>query len=104
MEQSSIKVLNVGLLGLAFMLVFAAFQTMGNVQTVILDSAKNESSAGYVEGFTGDGFTSLAIVYAVFTFANWFAPPVVSFIGPRLTLIGMSLETDAKNVTGQKIG
>ena len=88
MEESSVKVLNVGLLGLAFMLVFAAFQTMGNVQTVILDSAANKTSKGYVEGFTGDGFTSLAIVYSVFTFSNWFAPPVVSFIGPRLTLLG----------------
>ena len=44
-------------------------------------------SGGYVEGFTGDGFTSLAIVYAVFSVANWFAPPVVSKIGPRFTLL-----------------
>ena len=41
----------------------------------------------YVPGFSGDGFTSLAIIYAVFSIANWFAPPVVAFIGPRLTLI-----------------
>lgn len=87
MEQQTVKNLNVFLLGLAFMLVFAAFQTMGNVQTVILDSAKNTTSGGYVEGFTGDGFTSLAIVYAVFSIANWFAPPVVSKIGPRFTLL-----------------
>ena len=44
MEQQTVKNLNVFLLGLAFMLVFAAFQTMGNVQTVILDSAKNKTS------------------------------------------------------------
>ena len=44
MEQQTVKNLNVFLLGLAFMLVFAAFQTMGNVQTVILDSAKNATS------------------------------------------------------------
>ena len=86
MEQQTIKNLNVFLLGLAFMLVFTAFQTMGNVQTVILDSAKNKSSDGYVEGFNGDGYYSLAVIYAVFTCANWFAPPVVSKLGPRITL------------------
>ena len=50
MEEKQLKVLNVGLLGLAFMLVFTAFQTLGNVQPIILDSARNESSGGYVEG------------------------------------------------------
>ena len=111
MEDRQVKILNVGLLGLAFMLVFTAFQTLGNVQPIILDSARNESTGGYVEGlhvmisnlkkipsylyillkklgFTGDGFLSNAIVNAVFTFANWFAPPVVSFLGPKITLIG----------------
>ena len=47
MEQQTVKNLNVFLLGLAFMLVFAAFQTMGNVQTVILDSAKNATSGQF---------------------------------------------------------
>ena len=47
MEQQTVKNLNVFLLGLAFMLVFAAFQTMGNVQTVILDSAKNTTSGEF---------------------------------------------------------
>ncbi len=87
MEEATVKNFNVFFLGLSFMLVFAAFQTMGNVQTVIIDSAKNASSDGYVPDFNGDGFTSLAIIYLVFAFANWFAPPVVSFIGPRFTLI-----------------
>ena len=41
-----------------------------------------------ITGFTGDGFLSNAIVNAVFTFANWFAPPMVSFLGPKITLIG----------------
>ena len=48
MEQQTVKNLNVFLLGLAFMLVFAAFQTMGNVQTVILDSAKNATSGQFL--------------------------------------------------------
>lgn len=88
MEESRQKVLNVGLLGLAFMLVFTAFQTMGNVQTTILKSASNKTSDGYVEGFTGDGYTSLAIIYSVFSFANWLAPSAVALIGQRFTLVG----------------
>ena len=92
MEEGLTKNVNVGLLGLAFMLVFAGFQTMGNVQPIILDSARNQTSDGYVPGFSGDGFTSAAIIYAVFTFANWIAPPIVSKIGPRFTLIGNGIQ------------
>jgi len=87
MEESKTKMLNVVLLGLAFMLVFTAFQTMGNIQTTILSSASNPNSAGYVDGFSGDGFISLALIYAVFSLSNWFAPSVVALIGPRLTLV-----------------
>ena len=46
MDENSIKILNVGLLSLAFLLIFTAFGTMANVQTVILDSASNKSSKG----------------------------------------------------------
>ena len=60
---------------------------MGNVQTTILNSAKNSTSGGYVEGFHGDGFTALAVVYASFSLFNWFAPSVLSILGPRITLV-----------------
>lgn len=87
MEESKTKMLNVILLGLAFMLVFTAWQTMGNVQTTILNSARKKGSPGYVEGFDADGFTSLAIIYASFSLSNWIAPSVVAILGPRLTLV-----------------
>ena len=87
MKQSTVKNLNIFVLGLAFMLVFTAFNTIQIVQTVILDSAKNNASSGYIDGFTGDGYYSLAVLYAVFAIANWFAPPVVSKVGPRFTLV-----------------
>ena len=51
--------INVFLVGLAFLLVFTAFQTMSNLQTVVIDSAKNPNSTGYVEGFTGNSYVSL---------------------------------------------
>ena len=64
MEERQVKLLNVGLLGLAFMLVFTAFQTLGNVQPIILDSARNESSGGYVDGlfiYDGRKFMNLTV-------------------------------------------
>ena len=72
MEEKTVKNFNVGLLGLAFLLIITGFLTMSNVQPVILDSARNETSDGFVPGFSGDGFVSVAIVYAVFTIANFF--------------------------------
>ena len=88
MKEETVKNLNVGLLGISFLLVMTGFQTMSNIQPIILDSARNETSEGFVPGFNGDGFVSLAIVYTVFTFANLIAPAFVSVIGPRITMIG----------------
>ena len=82
----TVRNINVFLLGLAFMLMFTAFQTMGNVQTTILNSARNNQSAGYVEGFDGTGQTSLAIIYVFFAVSNWIAPSVVAALGPRITM------------------
>ena len=83
MDIGNTKNLNVFLLGLGFLLVFAAFQTMGNVQTVLLKSAADPHSSGFVPGFSGSGYVSLAVVYAVFAAANWCAPPLVAAAGPR---------------------
>lgn len=83
MEETKIKNANVFLLGLAFMLVFTAFQTMGNVEKTILDSAKTNGSGGYVPGFSGSGYASLAIIYTAFAASNWMAPSAVALLGPR---------------------
>ncbi len=56
-------------------------------QTTILNSARNANSTGYVEGFTGSGYTSLAVIYAVFALSNWFVPSVISVVGPRISLV-----------------
>ena len=87
LKQQSIKNLNVAILAGSFLLVLTSVQTITNAQAVILASAKNSTlNAGYVPGFTGNGYTSLAFVYLVFTFANFLAPPVVSFFGPKMNL------------------
>ncbi len=78
------KNINVFLVGLAFLLTFTAFQTMSNIQTVILDSAQDPESDGYEKGFNGDGFIALCIIYGVSAVFNWFAPSVMT-VGKRLT-------------------
>ena len=37
--------------------------------------------------FNGDGFVSLAIVYAVFSIFNWFVPSVIALIGPNISMV-----------------
>ncbi|KAK4876681.1 hypothetical protein RN001_009187 [Aquatica leii] len=76
------KLLNVILLGFAFMFVFTAFQTMGNIQKTMLESIHNEDNS-----FNGDGYTSMAIIYAVFAVFNWLAPSVISLGGPKLAML-----------------
>ncbi|XP_043217140.1 UNC93-like protein MFSD11 [Amphibalanus amphitrite] len=76
------RFVNVIGLGFGFMFTFTAFQTMGIIEQTILDSVKEEDSS-----FTGDGFTSLAIVYAVFSLSNWFVPSVIAVIGPNVSMV-----------------
>lgn len=37
--------------------------------------------------FNGDGYTSLAIIYATFSLCNWFAPSFISITGPRTSIV-----------------
>lgn len=76
------KFLNVNILGLAFMLIFTAFQTMGNIQQTVIDSITQDDPS-----FIGNGFTSLAIIYAVFALSNWIAPSIITVIGPKYTMV-----------------
>lgn len=73
---------NVLSLGVGFMLVFTAFQTMGNVEKTVLDSIKKDTP-----GYTGDGYKSLSLIYIVFAICNWLAPSVISVLGPRLSMV-----------------
>ena len=48
---------------------------------MIFKSATDPNSGGFVDGFHGDGFTSNAIIYAVFAMASWLAPSAVAIKG-----------------------
>ncbi|XP_050544035.1 UNC93-like protein MFSD11 [Daktulosphaira vitifoliae] len=75
------RLMNVSLLGLSFMLVFTAFQTMGNIEKTILASIQNDYPT-----FTGDGYTSLSIIYVVFALSNWVSPTIISYAGSRMSM------------------
>ena len=54
---------------------------------MIFKSATDPKSGGFVDGFHGDGFTSNAIIYAVFAVASWLAPSAVAIKGPKIAMI-----------------
>uniref|UniRef100_A0A336MQ22 UNC93-like protein MFSD11 n=1 Tax=Culicoides sonorensis TaxID=179676 RepID=A0A336MQ22_CULSO len=73
---------NVIILGFGFMFLFTAFQTMGNIEKTVLDSIAQDDPT-----FKGDGYTSLAIIYAVFAIFNWFVPSIITASGPRVCIL-----------------
>jgi hypothetical protein len=38
-------------------------------------------------GFKGDGYTSLSIIYGVFSISNWLAPSIVAVISAKWSMI-----------------
>ncbi|XP_057310453.1 UNC93-like protein MFSD11 [Hydractinia symbiolongicarpus] len=78
-----IKMYNVVMHGVCFMLIFTAFQTSGNVQTSVLNSIKDKDGHS---PFQNKGYISLSIIYTVFSLANFVAPPIVNLFGPRVAM------------------
>ncbi|XP_075435854.1 UNC93-like protein MFSD11 [Ascaphus truei] len=79
MSPERMKLLNIFILGFAFMLMFTAFQTCGNVAQTVLSSLNSTD-------FHGSGYTSMAIIYGVFSASNLLAPSVVALIGCQLSM------------------
>ena len=75
------KTINVFALGFIFML--SASRVSISILKTVLSSATDHSGPGYVEGFSGDGYVSNAILYATFAFSNFLAPWIVDRLGPR---------------------
>ncbi|CAL8142309.1 unnamed protein product [Orchesella dallaii] len=72
------KFLQILLLSVSFMLLFTAFQTTSMTEQTVLASVRHEDPE-----FTGDGYVSLCIIYAVFALGSWVAPSIVAIIGPK---------------------
>ncbi|XP_026214474.1 UNC93-like protein MFSD11 [Anabas testudineus] len=73
------KLFNIIILGLGFMFMFTAFQTCGNIEQTVIKSFNSTE-------FHGSGYTSMAIIYGVFSASNLIAPSVVTLIGPQLSM------------------
>ena len=75
------KLVNVILLGLVFMLL--ASRTPISILKTVLYSARDPGGGGYIDGFSGDGYVANAILYSTFALSNFFAPWVISRLGPK---------------------
>uniref|UniRef100_A0A8D0CD75 UNC93-like protein MFSD11 n=1 Tax=Scleropages formosus TaxID=113540 RepID=A0A8D0CD75_SCLFO len=79
MSPAGKSLLNIIVLGFGFMFMFTAFQTCGNVEQTVIKSFNSSE-------FHGSGYTSMAIIYGVFSASNLIAPSVVTVIGPQLSM------------------
>uniref|UniRef100_A0A3B3ZUP1 Uncharacterized protein n=1 Tax=Periophthalmus magnuspinnatus TaxID=409849 RepID=A0A3B3ZUP1_9GOBI len=70
------KLLNIVILGFAFMFMFTAFQTCGNIELKVMSVSLN----------IGVLCCSMAIIYGVFSASNLISPSVVTVIGPQLSM------------------
>lgn len=75
------KFYNVIILGFCFMFIFTAFQTCGIIQALVLKSIHDEDNS-----YTGNGYVSLAIIYACLSLANWLSPSCLVYTGPKLAM------------------
>ncbi|KAE9547278.1 hypothetical protein FO519_009511 [Halicephalobus sp. NKZ332] len=72
---------NIFQLGLGFLLIFFAFGAQSAILQTIISTKHKE---GIVDEHAG--YASAAIIYGVFTFANFIAAPVVELLGARWAL------------------
>ncbi|XP_056144002.1 UNC93-like protein MFSD11 [Lampris incognitus] len=79
MSPEGKALLNIIILGFGFMFMFTAFQTCGNIEQTIITSFNSSE-------FHGTGYTSMSIIYGVFSASNLIAPSVVAVIGPQLSM------------------
>ncbi|XP_050764335.1 UNC93-like protein MFSD11 [Gymnogyps californianus] len=80
MSPESKKLFNIIILGVSFMFIFTAFQTCGNVAQTVITNLNNTD-------FHGSGYTSMSIIYGVFSASNLISPSVVAIVGPQLSMV-----------------
>ncbi|NXV20310.1 MFS11 protein, partial [Cepphus grylle] len=80
MSPESKKLFNIIILGVSFMFIFTAFQTCGNIAQTVITNLNNTD-------FHGSGYTSMSIIYGVFSASNLVSPSVVAIVGPQLSMV-----------------
>lgn len=79
MSPEGKRLSNIVILGFGFMFMFTAFQTCGNIEQTVIKSFNSTE-------FHGSGYTSMSIIYVVFSASNLIAPSVVTVVGPQLSM------------------
>jgi len=91
------QLFNVIFLGLAFMLLFTAFQTASMSAKFITDSIKRDLNMttnltqGEIDESIGDGYISISVVYAVFALSNFFSSAIVKLFGHKAAMFVSAL-------------
>ncbi|KAH7698937.1 Ion channel regulatory protein [Aphelenchoides avenae] len=80
------QILNVVQVAVAFFFIFFAFFTQAAIEQTVIDSYADR---GQISRYAG--YYSLAIIYAVFTVANFFAPPIVDKLKAKWSMVAASL-------------
>ncbi|NXW99519.1 UNC93-like protein MFSD11 [Larus michahellis] len=80
MSPASKKLFNIIILGVSFMFIFTAFQTCGNIAQTVITNLNNTD-------FHGSGYTSMSIIYGVFSASNLVSPSVVAIVGPQFSMV-----------------
>jgi len=75
---------NVFVLGLAFLLLYTAFQTMNGILQTVLDSYYTQHPD---HGAEVNGLVSLGIFYGVCAISVWFAPWVITLMSPKAVMV-----------------
>jgi len=77
------------------MLVFTSFYASSMSAKFVTDAIKaeiqNTTQDQDIDSLIGDGYISIALLYAVFAFANFFAPAIVEAFGHKMALFVSSL-------------
>uniref|UniRef100_A0A1I7YHP5 UNC93-like protein MFSD11 n=1 Tax=Steinernema glaseri TaxID=37863 RepID=A0A1I7YHP5_9BILA len=76
------ELLNVIQVSIGFFFIFCAFNSQGFIEETVISNA---SEGGNVSKYAG--YTSMAIIYGVFTLSNFAAAPVVRLLGPRWGMV-----------------
>ncbi|NXM72440.1 MFS11 protein, partial [Serilophus lunatus] len=80
MSSDGKKLFNILILGVSFMFIFTAFQTCGNIAQTVITNLNNTD-------FHGSGYTSMSIIYGVFSASNLISPSVVAIVGPQFSMV-----------------
>lgn len=74
--------INVTLLSIGFFFIFLAFFSQGLIEETVINTYAEKANLN-----KHAGYISLAIIYAVFTVANFIAPPIVTTLTARWSMV-----------------